>query len=105
MFVSDMDGSSWPFLLAYLVFTALIVWSFLKAPPRLPMSPTKFVTQLHLLVAVVFILLTLTHLGITWYAETDLPLYHRYAIFFLVETYLWHRLTQRPLSLSPIRLE
>ena len=95
MFVADMDGSSWPFLLAYLVFTSLIVWSFLKAPPRLPMSPAKFVTLLHLVVVVVFVLLTLLHLAINWRTELQLPLYHRYAIFFLAEWYLWLRLAER----------
>ena len=92
MFVSDMDGTSWPFLLAYLVFTSLIIWSFLKAPPKLPMSAAKFVTMLHLVVAVAFVLLTLLHRGITWHTEATLPIYDRYAIFFFAETYLWHRL-------------
>ncbi len=82
IFVSDQfGGSDWPFLLGYLTFTALVVWSFLKAPPRLPMTPTAFVTLVHVVLGVVLVTTNYQYPGV--------------GIFFLAEGYVWWRLTRR----------
>lgn len=84
-----VDSSSGPgalsFLAGYLAFAALVVWSFIAAPPKLPMSPTRSVALIHLLVGLVF---TAT---LSWHPTIGVY-YPGIGLFFLLEAYLWYRL-------------
>lgn len=82
IFIDAESGpGAMPFFLAYLAFAGLVVWSFLAAPPRLPMSPAGFMALVHALVGVIF-------LGtLHWYPGIGL--------FFLMEAYVWYRLGMR----------
>src|SRR5262249_31088764 len=48
IFYENFDEGDWSFLIGgYLIFTALVVLSFWKAPPRLPMTTASFVGLVH----------------------------------------------------------
>ncbi len=51
----DVEGGDWPFVVGYLTFTALVVWSFVKAPPRLPMTTASFVALVHFTIGAVLL--------------------------------------------------
>jgi hypothetical protein len=77
----ELDGGSWPFVVGYLGFTALVVWSFWMAPPRLPMATASFVALVHLCIGVI---LTAT-----------VPDRRGVGVCFLVQAALWYCLQEK----------
>lgn len=88
---SDSGPGAIRFVIGYVAFAALIVGSFVVAPPRLPMSPARFMALLYGCTAVLF-LATFSWLpgwGV-WYPGLGL--------FFSIEAFLWYRLGGRKSS-------
>jgi hypothetical protein len=82
MFYDDLDGTSWPFVVAYITFTLLVVWSFAKAPPRLPMSTGAFVALIHAVIGLVLVT-----------TVTGMPI--GVIVVFFVEALVWWALSRR----------
>jgi hypothetical protein len=83
IFYEDFDAGNWNFLIGgYLIFTALVVWSFCKAPPRLPMTTASFVALVHAAIGGILLVTT-------W------PDYWGVGVCFLVQGVLWYVLQER----------
>jgi hypothetical protein len=72
----DLDGGSWPFLVGYLGFAALVVWSYWQAPPRLPMATASFVGLVHAAIGAILLTTVFDRWGI--------------GVCFLLQGLLWH---------------
>ncbi len=82
IFFDNIDGNAWQFIVGYLTFTALVIWSFWKAPPRLTMTMASFVALVHF--AIGGILLTTA-----WDQNRAV------GVCFLVQAALWYGLQNR----------
>jgi hypothetical protein len=84
-----VDSESGPgaivFVTAYVSFAALIIVSFLVAPPRLPMSPARFMALLYGCIGVLFLA------TFSWLPGWGLW-YPGLGLFFSIEAFLWYRL-------------
>lgn len=49
----DLPDNAWPFVVGYLGFSALVVWSIWKCPPRMRISRGTFVGLVHLFIGVI----------------------------------------------------
>lgn len=78
----DLPSDAWQFLVGYLGFTLLVVWSYWIAPPRRPMSMASFVALVHLFIGVV---LLATAYDQNWAV----------GVLFLVQAVLWYGLQER----------
>lgn len=77
---ADLDGGSWPFVVGYVGFFAIVVGSFLYAPPRMRMSAGAFVALVHATVGAVLL--------------ATVPQFPGIGAFLLAEAWLWRRLTR-----------
>ena len=82
IFYEDLDGGAWQFVVGYLTFTALVVWSFWKAPPRLPMTTASFVALVHFFIGVIL-------LSTAWHQNWGV------GVCFLIQAALWYGLQER----------
>jgi len=78
----ELDGGAWQFVVGYLTFTALVVWSFWKAPPRLPMTTASFVALVHFFIGAVL-------LATAWQQRWGV------GACFLIQAALWYGLQER----------
>jgi hypothetical protein len=98
MVFCDVSTSAWPYIISYLTFTMLVVWSFWKAPPTLGMSKASFAGLVHATIGAIMLAASFVA-PLAFGDDAD----HSWGVgvCFLIQGWLWYALQNRPRTHEP----